>query len=152
AADGFEIHWFLAALIASNARSLGRAPGCAEIFLRGGLPLRGPDVRRAQRLVQPKLAETLDRLARAGAEALYDGPIGASLVRCVVDGGGLLAESDLHGYRLEVHDDPPTAAYGDLELVGPPATGFPSVVQALALYDAAADRGVDHDALRWSYA
>lgn len=152
AADGFEIHWFLAALIASNARSLGRDEGCERIFLRGGLPLRGPDVRRAHRLVQPELAETLAAIAEEGAAAFYEGRIGASLVEHVQRGGGFLAREDLAEVAPFVVEDPPHRSYHGLELVGPPVSGFPSVMQLLGLVDAAEDRGIEHEAVRWAYA
>jgi gamma-glutamyltranspeptidase/glutathione hydrolase len=151
AADGFEINWFLAALIASNARGLGRDPGCAEVFLRGGLPLRGPDVRRSQVLVQPKLAESLAAIAADGAAAFYGGPIGASIAAVLRAGGGLVTEADIAGYEPAV-EEAASVTIGDLELLGPAVSGFPSVVQVLELHEAASRRGIADDVVRWALA
>lgn len=151
AADGFEINWFLAALIASNARGLGRDPGCAEVFLRGGLPLRGPDVRRSQVLVQPKLAESLAAIAADGAAAFYDGPIGASIADFLQAGGGLVTAADIAAYQPSV-EDAASVTFGDLELLGPAVSGFPSIVQMLELHEAAGRRGIDDDVVRWALA
>lgn len=152
AADGFEIHWFLAALIASNARSLARDEGCEKTFLRGGLPLRGPDVRRAHRLVQPELAETLAAIAEEGPEVFYEGRIGASLVEYVQRGGGLLRQEDLARVAPYVVEDVPSRPHRGLDLVGPPVSGFPSVMQVLGLVEAAERRGIDDEAVRWALA
>lgn len=51
------------------------------------------------RIRNPALASTLREIARAGARALYDGPVGRSLVADLDTAGALLSEQDLAGHR-----------------------------------------------------
>ncbi|MEX2558202.1 MAG: gamma-glutamyltransferase [Actinomycetota bacterium] len=141
AANGFRINWFVAALLASEARSYARDPGCAEIFLKGGAALRGPVERPADRLVQPQLARTLEHIAAKGVDAFYRGEIGESIVRAVRAGGGLLSAADLERYRPTIIESPPTASFGRFRLAGAPVSGFPTVLEAVQIYDEAVRKG-----------
>ena len=152
AADGFPISWFTATVIANDARSLSRDEGCASLFLRRGLPLRGPGVELPDRLVQPDLARTLGVIGREGPTAFYEGAIGRSLVETVRARGGLLSSEDLARYRPVV-TAPLEARYASATLAGPRVSGFPSVVQVLRTRAAA--RALDaseHDAVSWARA
>lgn len=52
------------------------------------------------RVKQPELARTLETFGRAGARAVYDGPIGRAFVASNRAHGGILTEADLRAYRV----------------------------------------------------
>ncbi len=156
AADGVRVNWYTAAFLAGDAKSLLRDPGCSEIFLPGGIPLRGPSSMPAQRIVQTKLSETLEAIGAGGSDAFYRGPIGASIVECIRQGGGVLDEGDLARYRPIVLEPPLVARFGPFDVVGAPHSGLPTVLQMLYGYDAlmrrdgAPEGEADHrDAVAW---
>jgi gamma-glutamyltranspeptidase / glutathione hydrolase len=135
AGNGFRLNWFTAAFLCADARSLSRDPGCRDVFLPTGLPLPGPAARPGPRLLQPKLAATLELIGAKGAEAFYRGDVADSMVRCIHDGGGLLDLDDLATYTPTVLESPMQKPYGRFTVVGSPTMGSPTVVQALYLYD-----------------
>ncbi|RKT43803.1 gamma-glutamyltransferase family protein [Thiocapsa rosea] len=53
------------------------------------------------RLCNPQLAETLEWIAREGADPFYHGDLGARLVRDCAEHGGHLSAADLADYRVE---------------------------------------------------
>src|SRR5262245_31899090 len=158
AGDGLRVNWFVAACAASDMRNLARDPGCAEMFLPRGTPIRGPLERPAARLVQPQLARTLDLIATTGAAALYQGEIGESIVRTVREQGRFLSLADPAAYRPTVVEPADAAEYGPFQLFGAPAAGFPSVVASLYLYELGAvgaltaTDGPADDAVAWARA
>jgi gamma-glutamyltranspeptidase / glutathione hydrolase len=153
AAEGIRVSWYVAACIASEARALAHDPGCAELFLPKGLPLRGPVDRPGARLVQPALARTLEMLAAKGADVFYRGEVGASIVRTVRAGGGALDMADLERYQATVIESPPPARYGPYTMIAAPVSGFPTVVEALNIYAMCAGQAPRHDdAVAWARA
>ncbi|HEY1294814.1 MAG TPA: gamma-glutamyltransferase [Chloroflexota bacterium] len=60
------------------------------------------DAWESDRLRQPDLAGSLRALAEQGAAALYDGDLGAEVVRYVRAEGGILDHRDLLEYRTEI--------------------------------------------------
>lgn len=96
--------------------------------------LLGPDgmlPNPGDRLMQPDLAETLERLARGGHAGFYRGETATRLLAGVRAGGGIWQERDLEGYRViertplvghyhgirVVTAAPPSAAIGLLEML-----------------------------------
>lgn len=140
AADGVDVNWFFASVLAAEAEHLRADETCAELFLRDGLPLRGPGILPPDRLVQPRLAATLERLGTEGVEAFRTGAIARSLVECVRSRGGLLALEDLAAFRPRI-GEAAAATFGDHVVAGVPGTGFPSVVEVLNLLAAGAEAG-----------
>ncbi len=67
----------------------------AEIFVPDGVP--EPDTR----IVQPDLADTLERLGEQGFDGFYRGPLARRLVAGVRREGGIWTEADLAGYRVQ---------------------------------------------------
>lgn len=136
AADGFRINYLTASYIAGVAGRIRRDPGLAEIFLPGGLPLRGPGASFADRLRQPALARTLEEIAARGGEAFYTGRVARSIVDRVRQDGGVLDMADLESYRAAVIEPARKVRFRDLDLIGAPTTGLPTIAEALYLYDA----------------
>jgi gamma-glutamyltranspeptidase/glutathione hydrolase len=157
AAGGFRVNWFIAACTASDVRNLSRDPGCRDLFLPHGAPLRGPLDRPGARFVQPALARSLELIAAEGADGFYRGEIGESIVATVQDLGGLLTMEDLARFRPTIAEAA-ALPYGPLTMLGAPTAGLPSVAAALYLYELGAGGdidggvGIDDDAAAWARA
>jgi gamma-glutamyltranspeptidase/glutathione hydrolase len=78
-------------------------------------------------LVQPELADALDRLGRDGAAPFYTGDIAAGIADTITANGGDLSRADLEAYEVvereplhvrhrgrDIHTNPPPAAGGAL--------------------------------------
>lgn len=75
-----------------------------------------------ERLVQPELAWTLDRIATSGPEDFYRGEIAERIVADMEANGGLVAASDLASYQARLRE-PISTTYRGLEVVTmPPAS------------------------------
>ncbi len=95
ARDGFVLGPGDMAVIGTATEALRRDLAAAAVFLRDGQAMLPGD-----RLQQPDLARTLQRLSDEGPDAFYHGPIGAALVEASQAGGGLIAQADLDAYRV----------------------------------------------------
>jgi gamma-glutamyltranspeptidase/glutathione hydrolase len=94
ARDGFVLGDADAAIIAHDAKHLAADPEAAHIFLHPD----GTAYRTGERLVQPDLAATLERIATDGPDGFYRGPIAKALAAASAAHGGILSEADLAGY------------------------------------------------------
>ncbi|MDX3907706.1 MAG: gamma-glutamyltransferase family protein [Pigmentiphaga sp.] len=83
-----------AACTHAKQQDLQSIPGFAETFLVDGRP---PPM--GSRFCQPRLANTLERLARAGLDDFYRGDLAASIARDLAAVGSPLAASDLAAHR-----------------------------------------------------
>jgi gamma-glutamyltranspeptidase / glutathione hydrolase len=89
-----------------------------------------------ERIVMPDLAETLERLAEGGAAELYEGELGAQLVRHLEQNGGLVTQDDLAAYRV-IWRRPIRVSYEGREFVSnpPPSSGGVLIGYGLSLLD-----------------
>lgn len=128
ARDGFIVTPLLSRTILSARQRLADDSAALALLMPGGEPLLP-----GQRLVQPALAATLQRIAELGARGFYEGPVAAALVRDVQARGGLITERDLAGYELT--RTPPLCAEwrGHTILSAPPPMGGPSVLAMLQM-------------------
>lgn len=87
-----------------------------------GVDGRAP--RAGDRIVQPDLARTLQRVAQDGATGFYEGATGAALVAGSVAGGGIWTLDDLRRYRV-VERRPTVTWFRGLRIVSapPPSAG-----------------------------
>ncbi|KAK3753988.1 hypothetical protein QZH41_009263, partial [Actinostola sp. cb2023] len=76
-----------------NSKQLMEMLAPKGIFLKAG-----------DKIKNPRLAETLTKIAHHGSKALYEGPIAQSIVDAVRKGNGNISLSDLKNYRVEVKD------------------------------------------------
>ena len=98
-----------------------------------------PDAERwaaGQRLVQPELADTLQRLAEGGPGAFYDGRTAELIEAEMARGGGLITRADLAAYEARLRS-PIRGYYRQYEILGPPppSSGGIAVVQALNILE-----------------
>jgi gamma-glutamyltranspeptidase/glutathione hydrolase len=125
----------LARAIAVARGTFARSPAWAALFMRDGRALRMGD-----RLVQPALAHTLERIAASGAAGFYSGPVARDLARTVREDGGLLEEDDLTHVRADT-GAPLALRYRDVEiLTQPPVSQGAVLLRSLGLLAAAAPR------------
>lgn len=140
AREGFQVDaWLARDLRSSGARArLEADPGARELFYPGGAPLA-----EGQVLKQPRLAATLERLARGGSKAFYGGPIAEAIVqslRAADERAGIVAGShsmtleDLASYKVEQRK-PLVGRFRGYEVIsmGPPSSGGLVLLQVLAV-------------------
>jgi gamma-glutamyltranspeptidase/glutathione hydrolase len=109
-------------LDAHHAKSLNDVLTAAKDFAELQRVFGKPDSTKwnvGDRLVQPDLAKTLRRIAEAGPDAFYTGPIAAQIVAEMKAGGGLITSDDLAGYQA-VQRTPIHGTYRGFDVYGPP--------------------------------
>jgi gamma-glutamyltranspeptidase/glutathione hydrolase len=94
AREGFRVHPLLARIVDGYEERLTYDAAAAEIFYPDGEPLRVGD-----RLTQPALAETLERIAANGRAGFYEGETAEAIVDRLDRGGNPLTTDDLAAYE-----------------------------------------------------
>jgi gamma-glutamyltranspeptidase/glutathione hydrolase len=95
--DGVAVSRSLAAAIHDLRQELDADEGLRAIFIAGGAPLG-----EGAPLCQPALARTLRAIAADGPAAVYDGDVGAALVRRLRSLGSKLTVDDLVAHETEL--------------------------------------------------
>jgi gamma-glutamyltranspeptidase / glutathione hydrolase len=128
---GFRVNSDFVQLTQSGLQTLQAYPASRRLLLdRSGNPLAVGTL-----LKNPDLAETYELIAKDGAKALYDGPIGQAIVQAddhpvlqpgqtIVTRPGIMTTADLSNYQAYVR--PPThISYSGLDVygMGPPSSG-----------------------------
>jgi gamma-glutamyltranspeptidase/glutathione hydrolase len=115
-------------------------PASRALFFPAGRPL-GP----GQRLVQPELAASLERIARGGRAGFYAGPTAAALLQRMRRGDGLITAADLRAYRPRPVTPLRIAFRGHPVLALPPPAGGLTLLQLLRLLEPLnpADQGLN---------
>jgi len=96
---GLPVDWFTTVKVASAAADLRRYPESRRIWLPDDLPPVCPPEGDAT-LPLGRLAETLERLSRAGPEDFYEGEVARSILIDTQAAGGVLSARDLAGCRV----------------------------------------------------
>jgi len=120
ARDGFVLGAPDAEIIARSQAHLAADLEAARIFLHPD----GSPYKAGERLTQPDLAATLERIATQGPDGLYRGPIATALAAASAAHGGILSESDLASYTAT--ELPPLGcAYRGYRVISapPPSSG-----------------------------
>jgi len=128
ARDGFVLGEPDAAIIARSAAHLAGDPEAARIFVRAD----GTPYNAGERLTQPDLAATLERIAKDGPDGFYRGAVAAALAAAMAAHGGLVSEADLDGY-IATETPPLTCAYRGYRIVSapPPSSGGTTLCEIL---------------------
>ena len=87
----------LARMTAEGREGLQSAPGFAAVFMPDGKPIEADAI-----LKQPRLADTLDRLAHAGLDDFYRGDIAAELAEDFAEIGMPLTRDDLRRHEARL--------------------------------------------------
>jgi gamma-glutamyltranspeptidase/glutathione hydrolase len=132
AGAGMPVDWYASLSIAVDSAGLDMFPESRAIFLPGG---RAPVTRERgaeQRLANPALTRTLQRLADAGPRDFYEGEIARSIVADLEAGGCAVDASDLATYQARIIT-PATLDYrGTMLHAMPGLSGGPTYLAALA--------------------
>jgi gamma-glutamyltranspeptidase / glutathione hydrolase len=128
ARDGVVLGEPDAAIIARSAAHLAADPEAARIFLH----VDGTPYKAGERLTQPDLAATLERIARDGPNGFYSGPVAAALAAAMAAHGGLITEADLAGY-IATELPPLVCEYRGYRVVSapPPSSGGTTLCEIL---------------------
>lgn len=133
AEEGFAVSPRLASLIANDAERLSRFPTTKAYFFSAD----GSPKAEGTRLKNPEYAQTLQAIAKQGAQAFYQGDIAKDIIATVqtaVGNPGVLAQQDFDTYRIKQRE-PVCAAYQSYDIcgMGPPSSGALTVGQILAI-------------------
>lgn len=143
AADGVPLARSVGRFFAVNAPLLAATATTRAIFCSGDAALAEGDILR-----QPDLADTLDQIARGGADAFYRGDFARRLAAYSRDVGGAFDADDLAAYRCAVAAPIAVRWRGRTVYSNPPVGQGIVLLEALGILDACARRLADaaHDA------
>ena len=159
AKNGFVVSDALSSSIAFASTSLGKDPEASRIFFHKD----GKALQPGERLIQKDLANSLEQIAKGGANAFYRGEIGQEIAADMAAHGGLITMQDLAAYKA-VWRKPIHGSYRgyDLEMMPPPSSGGIHIVQMLNVLqhydmkalgqDTAASLHIMIEAMRQAYA
>ena len=123
-AESFPIGLALAQAIEEEKEPLSKLPGAKQLFLNpdGSCKKKGDTVKN------PRLAETLRKVAESGADVLRTEELAESLARDIQDAGGLVTQQDLEQYEPRILRALEFSALGyDMLGVPPPSSGGATV-------------------------
>src|SRR5207247_1346660 len=130
ARDGFAVTDRLASWTSGAVKVLAEHADAAAIFLPGG-----ESPRPGQRLVNPDLARTLERIGAHGRRGFYEGATAREMARFSRAHGGFFTERDLAEQRAR-WGEPVSATYRGVTIYEtPPPTQGLSVLQMLNLIE-----------------
>jgi gamma-glutamyltranspeptidase / glutathione hydrolase len=130
AAKGYPVTFRQAGSL-RGSKLLDRFADSKRIFLRDGRYYEPDDV-----LIQPELAQTLERIRREGAKDFYEGETARLLAADMRAHGGLITLDDLKSYTV-VEQKPLSGAYRgyDILTAPPPSSGGIGVLQMLGVLE-----------------
>ena len=163
ARDGFLLDPRTASHLAHMGAGFGRWETSREVYQPGGVPLGTGD-----RLVQPALANTLQRLSDAAADAraagasraeaieaahalFYRGDIASTIAAFVSERGGYLDASDLANFRADV-TPAPSVRFGDWDVhVTPTWSQGLIIAQALGILERRGIRDIEEGSVEYAH-
>src|SRR5437763_1137690 len=102
ARQGLPVDWWVTLKTATAAQDLRRYEESSQLWLPNGLPPVAPANGEPPVLHNPRLADTLARLAEDGPDDFYQGEIAQAIAADVLDGGGVLSADDLAQCRPRI--------------------------------------------------
>lgn len=132
ARDGFVVGQFRAEVYKMYEKSMTTSPYSTALWLKPGniTPTVG------DRIVQPILARTLERLAEYGADDFYNGEIANAISKDMEDNQGWIRKDDLANFPEPEELPALHIAFKDYDVYSmpPPGAGY-AVLQILKLYE-----------------
>ncbi len=115
-----------------DGEKLGDFASSVAVFKKPG----GEVWNKGDRLVQPDLANTLDRIAAEGADGFYKGRTATLIADYMTKEGGLVTLEDLASYRAEIKS-PLHGTFRNHDIYGaaPPSSGGVVILQALNILE-----------------
>jgi gamma-glutamyltranspeptidase/glutathione hydrolase len=127
ARDGFPYSARQAQVLAWYWARLKKDPVIAAVLGRGAEPLG-----RGDRLRQPRLAETLEAIAKSGVDGFYAGEVAKKIADAHRRAGGLVTLEDLAAYRAVLREPLHFEYRGfDVHTMPPPSMGGVAVMSIL---------------------
>ncbi len=125
--DGFVVSEGLARSLKNVLPRIGKYPASLAQFTKRGVPYEPGD-----RLVQPDLARTLERIAAEGPKGFYEGVTAALVEREMQAHGGIITRHDLKNYRA-LRREPVRGTYRGCEIISmpPSSSGGVALIQML---------------------
>lgn len=138
--EGFKVERHLARALGWLESSIRRDKGLSDLWLSSGkLPGYGQIVKN------PALATTLQRIARSGPKAFYEGVVAAQIVASTRAAGGSLTMADLRQYRPKERKAIKVRYAGaDVYMMPPPSAGGYLLAHALKLLPPEELRGLGY--------
>ncbi|MCW6506534.1 gamma-glutamyltransferase [Lichenifustis flavocetrariae] len=131
ARDGFVLTDGDAVLFAAETPGLAKDPGARAIFTRDGQALKAGD-----RLVQPQLARSLERIDSDGAASFVQGPLAQAVAAASQLGHGLITLDDFAHYRVR-EMTPISCMYRAYQVISapPPSSGGVTLCEILNILE-----------------
>jgi gamma-glutamyltranspeptidase/glutathione hydrolase len=128
---GVVLSWAEARSLCGAAKLLGRFPESNRIFLKGGGCFEP-----GERIAQPELAATLERIARDGARDFYEGETARRLAAEMAQHGGHVTLEDLKRYEA-LERAPLTGRYKGYDIISapPPSSGGVGLLQTMGMLE-----------------
>ena len=131
ASEGFPVDTTLRIAIERQQANMKRFSDLGRIYMpKGELPKEGDRIR------QPELAETLQAIAKNGAEDFYGGWIGEAIIATIKKAGGVITFEDLKNYR-PVWREPLIGTYRNRTVITmpPPSSGGVAILEMLNILE-----------------
>jgi len=121
AREGFPLPQHMGNSFSTSKSTLKQYPSTSSIFLNNGRSYSPGDY-----FVNYDLANTLESVAKGGAEEFYRGALAHKFVKELNEFGGLFTEIDFASHTTEVYDEPLSTTYRDTLIyqTRPPSQGF----------------------------
>jgi gamma-glutamyltranspeptidase/glutathione hydrolase len=132
AREGVTVSYDLATLLKARKDRLCRnEAACSYFYKEGGVPYEPGEL-----FVQRDLADTLERIARFGADGFYKGKTAALIAADMAAHGGLVDEESLAAYETAVRE-PLRGQYRGYEVMTmpPPSSGGVHLIQILNILE-----------------
>jgi gamma-glutamyltranspeptidase/glutathione hydrolase len=140
ARDGFAVSEIIATQWKAEEQVLAEDPAAAATFLPGGRTPAPGDVFR-----NPKLAATLDQIARGGRDAFYRGPIAAAIAADIERRNGMITAEDLAAHRSDWIEPISTTYRGCDVLELPPNTQGIAALEMLNILEGYDVKALGHN-------
>lgn len=140
ARDGFGVSEVIAGQWKEVETLLSRDPAAAATFLPGGHAPKPGDV-----FQNPRLAATLDQIARGGRDAFYKGPIARAIAADMKTRNALLTEADLAAHHADWFDPISTTYRGYQVLELPPNTQGVTTLEMLNILEGFDVKALGHN-------
>lgn len=101
---GLPQDWYTALKVVTSASAIRRYPHTAAVYMPDGLPPAPPYQGKPGFFRQGNLAETLERLGRAGLRDFYEGEIARSIAADIKALGGVLSLDDLRNCQVRTRE------------------------------------------------
>ncbi|RZB39538.1 G glu transpept domain containing protein, partial [Asbolus verrucosus] len=96
--NGILVTEFLASVYSSQQNQLYKDPILRETFIN---PATNETYKLNEYVKRPRLAKTLELIAKQGADVLYNGSLTKGFVADIKAKGGIITEEDINNYKVE---------------------------------------------------